>query len=82
MEAPPGCGADLEGIWPSSGGPVRDLRDLALSSLVIPHTSSSSLGRCFICMPSPDRSAPGNPGESALGRVLLLLVAPFLLGRV
>ncbi len=80
MEAPPRCGADLEGIWQSSGGPVHDLRDLALSALVLPHTSSSSLGQGFICIPSPDRSAPGSSGESALGQGPSSLSSPIPAG--
>ncbi len=68
MEAPPrGGGADMEGVCVS--------RDFSLSTLVLPHASSSSWAGCdgvdmaeasYICI-SPDRSAPGSPGESSPG---------------
>ncbi len=74
MEAPPrGGGADVEGVWPGTSGSVCVSRDVSLSTLVLPHASSSSQnGRdgadvakaSSVCI-SPDRSAPGSPGKSS-----------------
>ncbi len=48
MEPPPrGGAADLEGVRPGSSGLVCISRDLALSTLVFPHTSSSSGTACY-----------------------------------
>ncbi len=76
MEAPPrGGGADMEGVRPGTGGSVCISRDVSLSTLVLPHTSSSSqtghdgadvAEASSVCI-SPDRSAPGSPGESLPG---------------
>ncbi len=55
MEAPPrGGGADMEGVCVS--------RDVSLSTLVLPHGVEMAEAS-YICI-SPDRSAPGSPGES------------------
>ncbi len=76
MEAPPrGGGADMEGVQPGTSGSVCVSRDVSLSTLVLPHTSSSSRTGCdsadvaevsSVCF-SPDRSAPRSPGESLPG---------------
>ncbi len=50
MEAPPrGGGADMEGVRPGTSGSVCVSRDVSLSTLVLPHASSSS----------PRESSPG-----------------------
>ncbi len=58
-----------------TGGSVCISRDVSLSTLVLPHTSSSSqtghdgadvAEASSVCI-SPDRSAPGSPGESLPG---------------
>ncbi len=76
MEAPPrGGGVDMEGVRPGTSGSVCVLRGAPMSTLVLPHASSSSrTGRdgadvaeaSSVCI-SPDRSAPGSPGESSPG---------------
>ncbi len=74
MEAPPrGGGADMEGVWPGTRGSVCVSRDVSLSTLVLPHASSSTRTGCdgadvaeasYLCI-SPDRSAPGSPEKSS-----------------
>ncbi len=76
IEAPPrGGGVDMEGVWSGTSGSVCVLSDVSLSTLVLPHASSSSWTGCngadmaeasSVCI-SPDRSAPGSPGESLPG---------------
>ncbi len=76
MEAPPrGGGADMEGVHQGTSGSVCVSRDISLSILVLPHVSSSSqtghdgadvAEASSVCI-SPDRSAPGSPGESSPG---------------
>ncbi len=69
----------VELIWrefrPGTSVTVYVLRDVSLSTLVLPHASSSSwTGRddadvteaSSVCI-SPDRSAPGSPGGSSAG---------------
>ncbi len=65
----------MEGVWPGTSGSVCVSRDVSLSTLVFPHTSSSSrTGRngtdvaeaSSVCF-SPNRSAPGSTGESLPG---------------
>ncbi len=70
MEAPPrGGGADLEGVRPGTSGSVCVSRDVLLSTLVLAHRHGMSDGADMaeassVCI-SPDRSAPGSPGESS-----------------
>ncbi len=76
MEAPPqGGGADVEGVRSGTRGSVCVLRDVSLSTLVLPHASSSfRTGRdgadvaeaSSVCI-LPDRSASGSFGESSQG---------------
>ncbi len=76
MAAPPrGGGADMEGVRPGTSGSVCVSRDVSLSTLVLPHASSSfRTGRddadvaeaSSVCI-FPDCSAPGSPGESSPG---------------
>ncbi len=76
MEAPPrGGGVDMKGVRPGTSGSVCVLRGAPMSTLVLPHACSSSrTGRdgadvaeaSSVCI-SPDRSAPGSPGESSPG---------------
>ncbi len=72
---PRGGGADMERVWPGTNGSVSVSRDVLLSTLVLPHASSSSrAGRegadvadaSSVCF-SPNRSAPGCPGGSSPG---------------
>ncbi len=76
MEAPPrGGGAYMEGVRPGTSASVCVSRDVSLSTLFLPHASSSSrIGRdgadvseASSVRISPDRSAPGSPGESLPG---------------
>ncbi len=76
MEAPPrGGGADMEGVRPGTRGSVCVSRDVSVSTLVLPHASSSTRTGCdgadvaeasYLCI-SPDRSAPGSPEKSSPG---------------
>ncbi len=76
IEAPPrGGGVDIKIVWPGTSGSVCVLRVVSLSTLVLPHASSSSwtghdgagmAEASSVCI-SPNRSAPGSPGESSLG---------------
>ncbi len=76
IEAPTwGGGVNMEGVRPGTSVTVYVMRDISLSTLVLPHASSSSwTGRddadvteaSSVCI-SPDRSAPGSPGGSSLG---------------
>ena len=79
---------DLESFWPGSGGPVCDSADIALSPLVLSDSSSSTGAGCHgtdlaeassVCL-SPNRSAPGSSGESALGRGPAATGSPVLAG--
>ncbi len=91
IEAPPrGGGVDMEGVRPGTSGSVCILRDVSLSTLVLPHASSSSwTGRngadmaeaLSVCI-SPDRSAPGSPGESSPGPGSTTFHCPRWPGRV
>ncbi len=65
----------MDGVRPGTSGSVCIVRDVSLSTLVLPHTSSSSrtgsddtdvAEASSVCI-SPDRSAPGSPGESSPG---------------
>ncbi len=92
MDASPRGGeADLESVWPGTGGPLRYSGDSAMSlwySLI--HPAPLGLDAMVQTLPkirlytfSPDRSAPGSSGESARrDEVRLPLVAPFWPGRV
>ncbi len=80
----------MEGVWQGTSGSVCVLRDVSLSSLVLPHASSSSwTGRdgadvaeaSSVCI-SPDRSAPRNPGESSPGPGSTTFYCPRWQGRV
>ncbi len=74
--SPQGGEADLESVWPGTGGPLRYSGDSAMSSLVLSNSpSSTGAGCCGTDVAeassvhfSPDRSAPGSSGESAPGR--------------
>ncbi len=91
IEAPPrGGGVDMEGVRPGTSGSVCVLRDVSLSTLVLPHASSSSwTGRdgadvaeaSSVCI-SLDCSAPGCPGESSPGPGSTTFIAPWWPGRV
>ncbi len=91
IEAPPrGDGVDMEGVCPGTSGSFCVLRDVSLSTLVLPHASSSSwTGRdgadvaeaSSVCI-SLDRSAPGSPGESSPGPGSTTFFAPQWPGRV
>ncbi len=78
--------ADMESVWPGSGGPF--MTQVAMSCLV-PSDSSSSTGAGYYGTDlaeasserlSPDRSAPGSSGESALGRGPSAASSPVLAG--
>ncbi len=80
----------MEGVWPGRSGSVCVLSDVSLSTLVLPHASSSSwTGRdgadmaeaSSVCI-SPDRSAPWGPGESLPGPGSTTFHCPRWLGRV
>ncbi len=63
MDASPRCGeANLESVWPGSGGPLRYSGDSAMSPLVR-SSSSSSIGAG--CYGTDMAEAPGSSGESA-----------------
>ncbi|KAI2663416.1 ORF V: Enzymatic polyprotein [Labeo rohita] len=79
IEAPTrGGGPELEGVWSGLSGFLCLLRDLTLSSLVLPHTySSSGTGCCGTDVDeaasvhiSPNFSAPKSSGASAPGQGL------------
>ncbi len=90
MEAPPQGGrADMEGVWPGTSGSVCVSRDVSLSTLVLPHTSSSSRTGCngadvaealSVCI-SPDRSAPRSLGESLPGLDSTTAHCPMVAGQ-
>ncbi|XDV19881.1 hypothetical protein PO909_025279 [Leuciscus waleckii] len=89
-EAPPrGGGADMEGVWPSTSGSVCVSRDVSLSTLVLPHASSSSGTGCYgtdvaeatSVRLSPSCSAPGSSGESSQGPGLPASYSPVLAGQ-
>ncbi len=80
--------ADLESVWPSSGGPLCDSGDIAMSPLVLSSSSSSVGAGCHgtdlaeassACL-SPDCSAPRSYGESAPGRGSAAASSPILAG--
>ncbi len=91
IEAPPRVGGvDMEGVRPGTSGSVYFLRDVSLSTLILPHASSSSWTGCdgadvaeasSVCI-SLDRSAPGSPGESLPGPGSTTFFAPRWPGRV
>ncbi len=92
MEAPPrGGGADMEGVRPGTSGSVCVSRDVSLSTLVLPHSSSSSQTGCddtdvaealsLYAFP-PIVLLPGVLESVRRDRVPLLLIAPWWLGRV
>ncbi len=68
--------ADLESVWPGTGGPLRYSGDSAMSPLVLSNSSSSTGAGCHgtdvakasSVRFSPDHSAPGSSGENAPGR--------------
>ncbi|XDV52386.1 hypothetical protein PO909_021118 [Leuciscus waleckii] len=76
METPSrGGGADMAEVWTSGSGAVCVSRDVPLSTLVLPHSSSPAGVGCHgtglaeaspVRFP-PDRFAPGSPGEGPLG---------------
>ncbi len=90
MESPPrGGGAYMEGVRPGTIGSVCISRDVSLSTLVLPHASSSSrTGRdgadmakaSSVCI-SPDCSAPGSPGESLPGPGSITSHCPTVVGQ-
>ncbi len=80
--------ADLEIVWPGSGGPLCDSEDIAMSPLVLSSSSSSIEAGCHgpdlakassVCL-SPDCSAPRNSGESVQGRGSAAASSPVLAG--
>ncbi|XDV38776.1 hypothetical protein PO909_008118 [Leuciscus waleckii] len=90
MEAPPrGGGADMEGVWPSTSGSVCVSRDVSLSTLVLPHASSSSGTGCYgtdmaeatSVRLSPSGSAPGSSGKSSQGPGPSTSYSPALAGQ-
>ncbi len=91
IEAPPRSGGvDMEGVRPGTSGSVCVLRDVSLSTLVLPHASSSPwTGRdgsdvaeaLSVCI-SLDCSAPGCPGESLPRPGSTTFIAPRWPGRV
>ncbi len=87
MDASPRGGeADMESFWPGSGGFVCDSSDIALSSLVLSDSSSSTGAGCYgtdladasSVRLSPDLSAPGSSRESAPGWGLSIASSPVL----
>ncbi len=75
--------------WPGSGGPVCDLRDIAMSPLVLSDPSSSMGAGCqgtdvadgFVCTLFPDCSALGSSAESVPdGQKCPFLAGPSMLG--
>ncbi len=87
MDASRRCGeADLESVWPGSGGPLCDSGDIAMSPLVLSDSSGSIGAGCHgtdlaeassVCL-SPDCSAPRSSGESAPGRGSAAASSPVL----
>ncbi len=89
MDASPRGGeADMESAWPGSGGPLCDSGDIAMSSLLLSDSSSSTVAGCYgtdladasSVRLSPDRSAPGSSGESAPGGGPSAASSPILAG--
>ncbi|KAI2655962.1 hypothetical protein H4Q32_012758 [Labeo rohita] len=89
MDASPRFGeADLESVWPGSGGPLRDSGECALSALVLSDSSLSpgtgchgtDLAKASSVRLSPDRSATTSSGEGALGRGPSSISSPILAG--
>ncbi len=85
---PRGGEADMESVWPGSGGPLCASGDIAMSPLVLSDSSSSTGAGCYgtdldealsVCL-SPDCSAPGSSGESALGQGPSTASSPVLAG--
>ncbi len=78
--------ADLESVWPGSGGPLCDSGDIAMSPLVLSDSSGSTGAGCHgtdlaeasSVRLSPDRSAPRSSGESAPGRGSAAASSPVL----
>ncbi len=85
---PRGGEADMESVWPGSGGPLCDSGDIAMSPLLCSDSSSSTEAGCYgtdlaealSVRLSPDRSAPGSSGESAPGRAPSATSSPVLAG--
>ncbi len=80
----------MEGVWPGTSGSVFVLRDVSLSTLVLPRASSSSSTGCdgadvaeasSVCI-FLDCSAPWSPGESSPGPGSATFIAPWWPGRV
>ncbi len=76
MDASPRDGeADMESVWPGSGGSNSDSSDIGLSLLVLSDSSSSAgagyygtdLAKALSVRLAPDRSGPGSSRESAPG---------------
>ncbi len=91
MDASPRCGeAELESVWPGTGGPLRYSGDSAMSPLVLSNLSSSlGLGAMVQTWPRlrlyafpPIALLPGVLVRVRRDEVSLLLVAPFWPGRV
>ncbi|KAL0148900.1 hypothetical protein M9458_055704 [Cirrhinus mrigala] len=88
IHASPEVQADLESVWPGSGGPLHDSGECAMSPLVLSDSSSSPGAGCHgtnmaeasSVSLSPDRSAPGGSGESAPGRGPFSFSSPVLAG--
>ncbi|KAI2660342.1 RNA-directed DNA polymerase from mobile element jockey [Labeo rohita] len=75
MDASPRGGeADLESVWPGSGGPLRNLGECAMSPLVLSDSSpgagcyGTDVPEASSVRRSPNCSAPGSSRESASGR--------------
>ncbi|KAI2654784.1 Casein kinase I isoform gamma-1 [Labeo rohita] len=91
MDASPRGGeADLESVWPGSGGPLCNLRDIAMFPLVL-SDSSSSLGldamvqtwpRLRLYTFSPIALLPGVLKRVRQDGVRLLVIAPYRPARV
>ncbi len=78
--------ADLESVWPGTGGPLRYSRDSAMSPLVLSSSSSSAGAGCHgtgvaeassVCF-SSDCPAPRSSGKSAPGRSPAAASSPVL----
>ncbi len=80
--------ADMESVWPGSGGPLRYSGDSAMSPLVLSTSSSPTGAGCHgtdvaeasSVRLSPGCSAPRSSGESAPGRSSAAISSPVLAG--
>ncbi len=79
----------MEGVRPGTSGSVGVSRDVSLSTLVLPHASSSSwtgyddtdvAEASSVCI-SPDHSAPGSTGESSPGPGPTMFYCPTVAGK-